>query len=55
MSKTPEVFFFCQIDGCSNLAEGGDGIFVEASLEHGQKWIPVTPLKLIQTQGGYVD
>ena len=55
MSKTPEVFFFCQIDGCSNLAEGGDGIFVEAYLEYGPKWAPVTPLKLIQTQGGYVD
>ena len=55
MSKTPEIFFFCQIEGCSNLTEGGDGIFVEASLEHGQKWVPVTPLKLIQTQGGYVD
>ena len=55
MSKNSEVFFYCQIEGCSNLAEGGDGIFVEAYLEYGQKWAPVTPLKLIQTQGGYVD
>ena len=55
MAKNSEVFFYCQIEGCSNLAEGGDGIFVEANLEYGQKWAPVETLKLIQTQGGYVD
>ena len=30
MSKNPEVFFYGQIEGCSNITEGADGIFVEA-------------------------
>ena len=29
MSKNPEVFFYGQIEGCSNIIEGGDGIFVD--------------------------
>ena len=55
MSKNPEVFFYGQIEGCSNITEGADGIFVEALLEYGTKWTPVNKLKLIQTQSGYVD
>ena len=55
MTKNANVFFFCQIEGCSNITVGGDGVFVEAIIEHGPKWIPINKLKLIQTQGGYVD
>ena len=55
MSASPEVFFFGQIEGCSNIIVGGDGIFVETELEYGPKWTPINKLSLIQTQGGYVD
>ena len=39
MPKDLEVFFYGQIEGCSNRIEGENGIFVEAFLEYGKNGI----------------
>lgn len=51
----PEVYFFGQIEGCSNMKEGGDGVFVEAAFEYGSKWNKIGEIETFQTQSGYVD
>jgi hypothetical protein len=48
----PEIHFFGQIVGASNLTES-DGIFCEAYFEAGSEWKPLSQVQTIQTQTGY--
>ena len=55
MINKPEVYFFGQITGASDLSEGGDGIFIEAYFNCGKDWSFISGTKILYTQSGYVD
>ena len=50
-----EVYFFGQIEGASNMQEGGDAIFVEYDFQFGDNWTMKSDGKRKETQCGYVD
>lgn len=50
----PEVHFFGQIVGASNLTEN-EGLFCEAFFESGDKWKCLSSNSTIQTQTSYAD
>ena len=52
----PEVYFIGQIVGGTDFPSEQDGIFVEASLKHGDSWIPLKKdAGTIQTHTSYAD